>query len=46
MPFCWRAVETFFSCMKRKVGSNLASRGSRQLLAEAACKVLAYAIYR
>lgn len=40
------AVETFFSCLKRKVGSSLASRGSRQLLAEAACKVLAYSIYR
>ena len=40
------AVESFFSAMKRKVGATLAARTSHQLLAEAACKVLAYSIHR
>jgi hypothetical protein len=40
------AAESFFSAMKRKVGSHLASRRPNQLLAEAAFKVPAYSIYR
>lgn len=40
------AVETFFSGMKRKVGSTLSSRNTATQLAEAACKLLAYAIFR
>ncbi len=40
------AVESFFSAMKRKVGSSLTSRKDSTLLGEAACKLLAYTIYR
>jgi hypothetical protein len=40
------SVETFFSAMKRKVGSTLSSRKESTLLAEAATKLLAYAIFR
>lgn len=40
------AVESFFSGLKRKVGSTLSSRKVSTLLAEAATKLLAYAIFR
>jgi len=40
------AVETFFSALKRTMGSALNARRPDQLLAEAAFKVLAYAIHR
>jgi hypothetical protein len=40
------AVETFFSALKRTMGSVLNARRPDQLLAEAALKVLAYAIHR
>lgn len=40
------AVETFFSGLKRTLGSTLTSRKPAQLLAEAAFKVLAYTLRR
>ena len=40
------AVETFFSGLKRTMGSTLTSRTPSQLLAEAAFKVLAYTLRR
>lgn len=40
------AVESFFSGMKRKVGSYLAARRSHQMLAEASYKLLAYTLFR
>jgi hypothetical protein len=40
------AVETFFSGLKRTMGSMLTSRRPSQLLAEAAFKVLAYTLRR
>jgi hypothetical protein len=40
------AVETFFSGLKRKVGSYLAARHPQQMLAEASFKLLAYTIFR
>jgi len=40
------AVEPFFSGLKRTIGSTLTSRKPRQLLAEAAFKVLAYTLRR
>jgi len=40
------AVETFFSGLKRTMGSTLTSRTPAQLLAEAAFKVLAYTLRR
>jgi hypothetical protein len=40
------AVESFFSALKRKVGSTLSSRKEPTQLAEAATKLLAYAIFR
>lgn len=40
------AVESFFSGLKRTMGSTLTSRKPEQLLAEAAFKVLAYALRR
>jgi hypothetical protein len=40
------AVETFFSGLKRTMGSTLTSRTPKQLLAEAAFKVLAYTLRR
>jgi len=40
------AVESFFSGLKRTMGSTLTSRKPSQLLAEAAFKVLAYALRR
>ena len=40
------AVETFFSGLKRTMGSTLTSRKPDQLLAEAAFKVLAYTLRR
>lgn len=40
------AVETFFSALKRTMGSSLNARRPDQLLAEAAFKVLAYTIHR
>lgn len=39
-------VESFFSALKRKVGSTLASRNPKAILTEATLKVLAYAIHR
>ena len=39
-------VESFFSALKRKLGSTLASRNPAQLLKEATLKVLAYALHR
>lgn len=39
-------VETFFSGMKRTMGSTLSARSERALFAEAAMKVLTYAIRR
>jgi hypothetical protein len=41
-----RAVESFFSGLKRTMGSTLTSRQQSQLLAEAAFKVLAYTLRR
>ena len=40
------AVETFFSGLKRTMGSTLTSRKPEQLLAEAAFKMLAYTLRR
>lgn len=40
------AVESFFSGLKRTMGSMLDSRKPQQLLAEAAFKVLAYTLRR
>jgi hypothetical protein len=40
------AVESFFSGLKRTMGSTLTSRKPSQLLAEAAFKVLAYTLRR
>lgn len=40
------AVETFFSGLKRTMGSMLTSRKPKQLLAEAAFRVLAYTLRR
>jgi len=40
------AVESFFSGLKRTMGSTLTSRTPKQLLAEAAFKVLAYTLRR
>ena len=40
------AVETFFSGLKRTMGSTLTSRTPKQLLAEATFKVLAYTLRR
>jgi Transposase DDE domain len=40
------AVETFFSALKRTMGSTLTSRKPQQLLAEAAFRVLAYTLRR
>jgi len=40
------AVESFFSGLKRKLGSALRARCSDQLLAEAGLRVLAYALFR
>lgn len=40
------AVETFFSGLKRTMGATLNSRTPKQLLAEAAFKVLAYTLRR
>jgi hypothetical protein len=40
------AVESFFRALKRTMGSTLTSRKPGQLLAEAAFKVLAYALRR
>jgi len=40
------AVESFFSALKRTMGSTLSARRPDQMLAEAALKVLAYALRR
>jgi len=40
------AVESFFSALKRTMGSALSARSQEQMVAEAAIKVLAYAIRR
>lgn len=40
------AVETFFSSLKRTMGSMLTSRQPEQLLKEAAFRVLAYTLRR
>jgi transposase len=40
------AVESFFSGLKRTMGSALSARRPKQMLAEAALKVLAYALRR
>jgi hypothetical protein len=40
------AVESFFSALKRTMGSALSARRPDQMLAEAALKVLAYALRR
>lgn len=40
------AVESFFSGLKRTMGATLSSRSPKQLLAEAAFKVLAYTLRR
>jgi hypothetical protein len=40
------AVETFFSALKRTMGSALQARRPKQMLAEAAVRVLAYALRR
>jgi transposase len=40
------AVESFFSALKRMMGSTLKARRPDQMLAEAALKVLAYALHR
>lgn len=39
-------VESFFSALKRTMGSTLSARRPDQMVAEAACKVLAYALRR
>jgi hypothetical protein len=39
-------VESFFSALKRTMGSMLSARRPDQLLAEAALKVLAYTLRR
>ena len=39
-------VESFFSALKRKLGSTLTSRTPAQLLKEATLRVLAYALHR
>ena len=44
-PRRW-AVESYFSALKRTMGSTLAARKPKQMLAEAALKVLAYALRR
>jgi hypothetical protein len=41
----WK-VESFFSALKRTIGSALSARQPKQLVAEAALKVLAYALRR
>lgn len=40
------AVESFFSALKRTMGSSLSARKPQQMIAEAALKVLAYALRR
>ena len=40
------SVESFFSALKRTIGSSLSARRPDQMLAEAALKVLAYALRR
>ena len=40
----WSAAESFFSGLKRTIGSTLISRKPNQLLVEAAFKVLAYTL--
>ena len=40
------AVESFFSALKRTMGSALSARNPKQLIAEAALKVLAYTLRR
>ena len=40
------AVESFFSALKRTMGSALSARNQKQMVAEAAIKVLAYALRR
>jgi hypothetical protein len=40
------AVESFFSALKRTIGSSLSARRPDQMLAEAALKVLAYTLRR
>jgi hypothetical protein len=40
------AVESFFSALKRTMGSSLSARTPKQMIAEAAFKVLAYALRR
>ena len=40
------AVESFFSALKRTMGSALSARKPEQMVAEAAFKVLAYALRR
>lgn len=40
------SVETFFSALKRTMGSSLNARRPAQMLAEAAFKVLAYTLHR
>jgi hypothetical protein len=40
------AVESYWSALKRTMGSTLSARRPQQMLAEAACKVLAYALRR
>jgi hypothetical protein len=40
------AIESFFSAMKRTMGSALSARRPKQMLAEATLKVLAYALRR
>src|ERR1041385_5467709 len=40
------AVESFFSALKRTIGSSLSARRPHQMLAEAALKVLAYTLRR
>jgi hypothetical protein len=41
----WK-VESFFSALKRTMSSTLSARQPKQLAAEAALKVLAYALRR
>ena len=40
------SVESFFSALKRTIGSSLSARRPDQMLAEAALKVLAYTLRR
>jgi hypothetical protein len=40
------AVESFFSALKRTMGSAVSARNPKQMIAEAALKVLAYALRR